>query len=81
MPMILLMVRFNNVNAKGPGSQLGKGEKAMNARKAKALRRQVALLAEQGVIKTEGYAQRSDTGAIVARGQRGAYQLLKKAVK
>ena len=53
----------------------------MNARKAKALRRQVALLAEQGVIKTEGYAQRSDTGAIVARGQRGAYQLLKKVVK
>ena len=53
----------------------------MNARKAKALRRQVALLAEQGVIKTEGYAQRSDTEAIVARGQRGAYKLLKKVVK
>ena len=53
----------------------------MNSKKAKAIRRAVKMMAAQGKIKTEGYAQRSDTGAIVARGQRGAYQLLKKVVK
>lgn len=53
----------------------------MNARKAKLLRKAVRQMKEAGHIKTDGYAQRSDTGAIVARGERGAYQRLKRVVK
>ena len=53
----------------------------MNAKRVKAIRRAIKMMVAQGKIKTEGYAQRSDTGAIVARGERGAYQRLKKVVK
>ena len=81
MPMILLMARFNSASARKHASLRGKEGKGMNSKKAKAIRRAVKMMAAQGKIKTEGYAQRSDTGAIVARGQRGAYQLLKKVVK
>lgn len=53
----------------------------MNARKAKLLRRAVQQMKEAGHIKTDGYARRADTGAVVARGARGVYQRLKKVVK
>ena len=75
------MAKSSNKNANTPSKPLGREEKDMNSKKAKAIRKAVMMMAAQGKIKTEGYAQRSDTGAIVARGQRGAYQLLKKVVK
>lgn len=52
----------------------------MNAKKAKALRKAVKMMAAQGKIKTKGYARRSDTGAIVARGERMAYKIMKRLV-
>lgn len=81
LPPVLLMDKFNNASVRKHASLRGKEEKGMNSKKAKAIRRAVKMMAAQGKIKTEGYAQRSDTGAIVARGERGAYQRLKKVVK
>lgn len=53
----------------------------MNARKAKAMRRAISLMAAENKVKPAGYALVEDRGMIIATGARMAYKQLKKAVR